>query len=62
MIGFIDTTNGAITYLQAGQLPQAAASTYLLPTYFAPTTNAQMPNEPQQASMQLNIAGLAGSY
>lgn len=64
MIGYIDTNNGAITYLQSGQNPGAGAgsNTYLAPVYFIPTTNAQMPNKPKQASMQLNIAGLAGSY
>jgi hypothetical protein len=64
MIGFIDTTNGAITYLQSGQDPSvgAASNTYLMPASFVPTTNAQMPNKPKRANMQLNIAGLAGSY
>ena len=62
LIGYIDTNNGAITYLQAGQLPVSGAATYLQPVFFAPTTNPQMPNKPKQTSMQLNIAGLAGSY
>lgn len=62
LIGFIDTNNGAITYLQAGQLPVSGAATYLQPVYFLPTSNPQMPNKPKQTAMQLNIAGLAGSY
>lgn len=56
MIGFVDITNGAITYLQSGPLPTAGASTYLVPQ------NILVYSKPKQSQMQLNIAGLAGSY
>jgi hypothetical protein len=56
MIGFIDITNGAITYLQSEALPAVASPTYLL------SPNIQVYSKPKQAAMQLNIAGLAGSY
>lgn len=56
MVGYVDITNGAITYLQAGPLPTVAASTYLVPQ------NILVYSKPQQAAMALNIAGLAGSY
>lgn len=56
MVGFIDITNGAITYLQAGPLPSAGNPTYLTPQ------NILVYSKPKQSAMQLNIAGLAGSY
>jgi len=63
LIGYVETNNGAITYLQTAQNPLVGgANTALTPVSFAPTSNAQMPNKPKQAGMQLNIAGLAGSY
>jgi hypothetical protein len=56
MIGFIDITNGAITYLQSGPVPTAGNPTYLSPQ------NILVYSKPIKAAMQLNIAGLAGSY
>jgi hypothetical protein len=56
MVGFVDTNNGEITYLQAGSRPVSGSSTYLTPM------NILVYAKPKQAAMQLNIAGLAGSY
>jgi hypothetical protein len=56
MVGFVDINNGAVTYLHSEPLPVVAAPTYLVPTNLAVYT------KPKQATMQLNIAGLAGSY
>lgn len=56
MVGFVDTNNGEITYLQAGSRPVTGSSTYLTPM------NILVYAKPKQAAMQLNIAGLAGSY
>lgn len=56
MVGFVDITNGAITYLQTGALPTGGSATQLTPA------NILVYSKPKQAAMQLNIAGLAGSY
>lgn len=56
MVGFIDITNGAITYLHAGPVPTVSNPTYLSPQ------NILVYSKPKKAAMQLNIAGLAGSY
>lgn len=56
MVGFIDITNGAITYLQTGTAPTSGNPTYLSPQ------NILVYSKPKQSAMQLNIAGLAGSY
>ena len=56
MVGIIDINNGAITYQNSGVMPTAGASTYLTPV------NIAVYSKPKQAAMQLNIAGLAGSY
>ena len=56
MVGSMDVNNGAITYLNSGGMPTSGASTYLSPV------NIQVYSKPKQASMQLNIAGKAGSY
>jgi hypothetical protein len=56
MVGILDTNNGAIRYLQAEARPTSGASTYLTPV------NILVYSKPKQTAMQLNIAGLAGSY
>jgi len=56
MVGILDTNNGAIRYLHAGARPTMGASTYLTPA------NILVYSKPKQTAMQLNIAGLAGSY
>jgi hypothetical protein len=56
MVGVVDITNGAITYLQAGLAPTTGNPTYLSPQ------NILVYSKPKQTAMQLNIAGLAGSY
>ena len=56
MVGIVDINNGAITYLNSGLMPTSGASTYLTPA------NILVYSKPKQAAMQLNIAGLAGSY
>lgn len=56
MVGFIDINNGAITYLHAGPAPTSGNPTYLVPQ------NILVYSKPKQSAMQLNIAGLAGSY
>ena len=56
MIGIVNVNNGAITYLNSGVMPTIGASTYLSPV------NILVYSKPKQTAMQLNIAGLAGSY
>lgn len=56
MVGIVDVNNGAITYLNSGLMPTVGAPTYLTPA------NILVYSKPKQAAMQLNIAGLAGSY
>lgn len=56
MVGYIDITNGVITYLQSGPLPTVGAPTYITPQ------NVLVYSKPKQSAMAINIAGLAGSY
>jgi hypothetical protein len=59
MIGYIDTTNGAITYLHSEPLPTNTPS--ITSTYIVPQ-NILVYSKPKKSTMKLNIAGLAGSY
>ncbi len=56
MIGIVDITNGAVTYLNAGLRPTGGSSTQITPQ------NIQVYSKPKKSTMKLNIAGLAGSY
>lgn len=56
MVGTVDTNNGAITYLHAEPRPVSGQPTYLMPN------NIAVYSKPKQNAMELNIAGLAGSY
>lgn len=56
MIGFIQTTNGAITYLHSEAMPNLGAPTFLNPSTVAVYSTTQ------QTGMMLNVAGQAGSY
>lgn len=59
MVGTIDITNGAITYLHSEPMPTstpAVTETYLTPQ------NILVYSKPKKATMQLDIAGLTGSY
>jgi hypothetical protein len=56
MVGIVDLDNGAITYHNAGVMPALGSTTYLVPA------SIMVYSKPKQVAMQLNIAGLAGSY
>lgn len=58
MVGIIDTTNGAITYLnsEAWPLYTGCSTTCINPV------NISVYSKPQRTSMQFNVMGLAGSY